>query len=502
MSTRFLKSYSLLLLVLQSTAFAGLPIEWSGTLGFDTVRINRARKTSNSTTTYNEDSYIYDGTSETAKFQSYVFRLEPKIIVNDAATIKGEISIGNNRGGQLGDNGTTNSSNSRNGFFHYARPASSSSLAANQIYVELFSESAIYRIGRFTRGWGLGALFDDGSDIWDRFTTTQDGIEVNYRFGNLSLIPSWSKISSENFNPRAEVKEVGLSLGYDNKNSGMSGGVYYGARSVGGANTYYTSYTPDSYTSTNYTITSTGAAQLKVIDVFLQKKWEKFKLGVEAPFISGEIENPYGLSTLPSSPVDYKASAYILEAEYQKNAAWKFGVNAGVVSGSNGSSTEFGAMALNPNYQIAHLMFRYNLNAIDNVLGNSTTTSSITQSDNIFESSITNATFAKAYVEYSTEKWTWKAAFIMAKANEVAQAGQNYYNHEKGHLSTSSTGITQDDDMGSELDLGFDYKWNPNILVGGFFGYHFVGDYYGYNNTETVTPKDSYVVGLNLGLQF
>ncbi len=489
--------------VLQNAALAGLPIEWSGALGFDWVRINNARRTGGESLTYTPNSVIPDGASETAKYQSYVFRLEPKIIVNDSATVKGELSIGNNRGGQLGDSGTTNASFSQNGFFHYARPASSSGISANQIYIELFSESALYKIGRFSRGWGLGALYDDGTDMWDRFITTQDGIEVNYRFGNLSLSPLFTKISSEKYNSQAEVREIGVSLAYDNDNSGFSTGIYYGSRNAGAGNTYYTALDPTTVTATNYTYNPVGSVKLSVLDIYMEKKWEKFRLGFEAPILSGDIDNPYGAATNPATPVKYKASAYIFEADYQMSPSLKMGLNVGTVSGSDGSATEFGAMALNPNYQIAYLMFRYNMNAIDNTLGGLTATNGNTHSSDIFESSIKNTNFAKIYMEYATEKWLWKSALIFAKANEVAKTGQAFYNHEKGHLSNGAAAAEQKDDLGYELDLGFDYKWNPNILLGGFMGYHFVGDYFQFDNTANPAEvKNSFIIGLNLGLQF
>ncbi|MBL7664110.1 MAG: hypothetical protein JNM93_03165 [Bacteriovoracaceae bacterium] len=470
---------------------AGLPIEWSGVFAVDTMRINKYHGAEGVSPTYDPDSVALDGVSENAKFQSFIFRLEPKIIVNDAATIKGEFSMGPNRGGQLGNNDTTTAQLATNGFTHFTRPATSGSLVANKIYAELYADTAIYRIGRHTKSWGLGLLFDDGQDVWDRYLTVYDGIQIDYRIGNFVFTPQWAKINTENLTSQTDVKETGVSLLYDNKNSNTMGGIYYGSRKAGGANSYYMRLAPGG-TDPATDLNSIGATSLTIIDLYAKKNWEKFSIGAEAISYTGDVQDPYGTGAPTNS--SYKASAYIVETSYKLTPTWKLGLNAGHLSGASGDDVgEFGAMYANPNYQVAYLMFRYNKMAIEDLND---------ANSDVFASSITNANFLKFYADYNAENWTWKMAMIYATAVETAKAGSTYFNHVKGQLSSAAAGVDQKNDLGYEFDFGFDYRWNPSITLGGILGYHMTGDYYGFTGAGNLATTNSYIVGLNLGLVF
>jgi hypothetical protein len=486
------------MIIFVSNTYAGLPIEWSGTFAVDTIRIDSYKMNENANATYTPDSHVVDGSAENAKFQSYIFRLEPKIIVNDSATLKGELTVGNGRGGQLGENSTTDFAVATNGFTHYTRPSANSALAANQMYLELFADTAIYRVGRQSRGWGLGAVFDDGKDTWDRFITVFDGVQADFKFGNFTFTPQWAKINTEQLNSTTDVKEIGVSLVYDNSTSGMTAGIYYGSRKAGANNNYYRRLEPGADGDIAGDFANIGNMNLTIMDLFFKKKWEKVELGFEAPLFSGEALNPYGLAATPTTPINIKANAYVLEAKYKASPSWTFGINAGQVSGADGQN-EFGAMYLNPNYQVAHLMFRYNLVAVENVDAAGATS---TADRNVFESSITNATFAKAYAHYVTDTWTWKMGIIMAQAVETASSGSLYFNHVKGQLSSANATADQQADLGTEIDFGFDYKWNPNITLGGVLGWHMTGEYYGFDGTQTQAVDDAILIGLNLGVSF
>ena len=148
---------------------------------------------------------------------------------------------------------------------------------------------------------------------------------------------------------------------------------------------------------------------------------------------------------------------------------WDIGINAGQISGDKGNSGKFEATYLHPNYQIADLMFRYHWPSFNE------------GTKNVFDSSITNARYAKFYGNYKTDKWTWKGAFIFANALETAKAGGRSYHHEENYAFDSNE--KQSNDLGYELDFGFDYRWNPNVMISGYYGYWFVGDYYEFTNS-------------------
>jgi hypothetical protein len=94
-----------------------LPIDWSGVFGADTHMLSNTCKSADDIT---KPVGARNGTQGitsdcNASFQTYVFKLNPQIIVNDAVTLKGELSSGYTRGGFAGDNPNGNSSEERLG---------------------------------------------------------------------------------------------------------------------------------------------------------------------------------------------------------------------------------------------------------------------------------------------------------------------------------------------------------------------------------------------------
>ncbi len=54
------------------------------------------------------------------------------------------------------------------------------------------------------------------------------------------------------------------------------------------------------------------------------------------------------------------------------------------------------------------------------------------------------------------------------------------------------------------MDFGFDYRWNPNVVISGYYGYWVVGDYYSFTN-NAATKMDVTNVhggGLRATLEF
>jgi hypothetical protein len=90
----------------------------------------------------------------------------------------------------------------------------------------------------------------------------------------------------------------------------------------------------------------------------------------------------------------------------------------------------------------------------------------------------------------------------MANALETAQGGgKNAYHHEENYRFQSD--FKQDDSYGYELDFGFDYRWNPNVIISGYYAYWKVGDYYSFtNDTQELSVADVYGGGLKATLEF
>jgi len=429
-----------------------------------------------------------------ANFQTYVFKLNPQIIVNDGVTLKGELSSGYIRGGFAGDNSANNQDSSGNNAYFFTSPAQRSGLNVNQMYMELYADTALIKIGRMSKHYGLGIVYDNGADPWDRFFSMYDGIEAEMKIGNFSLTPYYAKISSYNdsVNPgrpdasgSRDVREVGMTAKYDNKNRDLVVSVLYAKRSSESKNALYNS--DDATTTGAGSSNDRGKTAITVIEPFISKKWNKLNVAFEASLQSGDYGNVYQDGSGNSK---LAANAYILEAKYELNPKWDVGFTGGQVSGDKGDSGKFEAAYLHPNYQIADLMFKYNYASFSN------------GGKSIFDSSITNTRFYKIHGNFKTDKWVWKSALIMAKALETAQGGdKTAYHHEESYSFTSNQ--KQSNDLGFELDFGFDYKWNPNVTISGYYGYWKVGDYYAFSNdTKELSVSSVHGGGLRATLEF
>lgn len=481
---RFLAIASIM--AVPATSFA-LPIDWHGSFGVDSTLISSFRrieaKKAQTGGPGSQEVGLATGEKESASFQSYIFKLAPTMIINDAATFKSEFTTGYGNGGFLGDNSeTAKVSNDNSVPVYYHTQSKGTSLLVKKAYLELYSDTATYMIGRHTYNWGLGAIYNDGAATWDRHASSRDGVTMKLKIGNFYVNPFWSKVSNLGLTDATNAKELGVGLLYDNPERDIAFGLLYTVRSSNSLNPYYT--TSMDPTDTNKQV---GETDVKITDLYLKKVWGKFDVALEVPLLSGDVGKTNSDNTITS----YSTKAILLQTNYKASDAWTFGFDGGRVNGHDGSRKKFGALFLNPNYQVANLLFRYNTAAISNNTNAS-----------IYDSYITNTMYFKLRSSYSTEKWTFDTAIIHAKALETAEAGKQAYNHTTNKLYTATT--TQSDSLGTEIDLNATYKWNNEISIGAGFGYLITGDYFGFTDSTTVKNevKNSMLLQINTSVTF
>lgn len=470
-----------------------LPIDWHGAFGVDTTLIDNYRRVEsvvdNSSASSMEPG-LASGNHSSANFENYIFKLQPHIIINDSASLKGEFSSGYNRGGLLGEDSQTNQEGSfGNALYHLNGVSGGNSLVLNQFYIELYSDTATYEIGRHTTHWGLGAVENAGKNLWDRHLYTRDGITMKVKIGSFYIHPFWSKVAQGNSLTRAtDIKNWGVSLLYDNPERDLTFGLLYSLKE---SNAFNGSIQTD--INNPGTTSNVGAADMKMTNIYFKKVLGDFDVAMEIPLITGEIGNLYGIGK-----TNYKANAFIVESNYKVSDGWTFGFDGGKVSGDTGNTGSFEAMFLNPNYQVANILFRYNMRAVK-----CASSTSGCGNLSIYDSYITNSTYYKVRANYKGETWDWDFGAIMASAEETASIGKAAYNHEANHRIASSV-TTQDSNMGIELDINFRYKWNSEVSVGGGVGYLMTGDYFLYTNNTTVTNTAANVLALqfNAGVSF
>lgn len=493
MSKQLQKLIAMTIFVLLPVTSEALPIDWHGSFGVDSTQISDFRriksKTDNSTGANGSQEVALDtnGLKSNASWQSYILKLSPTMVINDAATFFGEFSTGYASGGYLGDSAQTDNNSSavataniNNGHLYHQNQAKPQGVTIKKAYLELYSDTATYVIGRHTYEWGLGAIYNDGSAAWDRHAYSRDGVTMKLKIGNFHVAPYWSKVSNPGYTDGTNTKEYGAGLLYDNQEKDIAFGMLYGKKSSTGTNNVYR-------TTMNGTDVSLGESNITITDLYLKKVFGQFDMSVEVPLMSGDLgklSNTAAVST-------YSAKALLLQTNYKHNDSWTFGFDAGQVSGHDGNSGKFGALYLNPNYQVANLLFKYNLAAIGDA----------NRDSSIYDSYISNARYFKLRFAYTAEKWMFDSAVIYAKALEVATAGSSAYNHTKN--KTFAAIATQSDDLGTEIDFNAKYNWNKEISIGTGIGYLITGDYFGYTNTATPnSAKSSLLVQINTAVTF
>ena len=434
-----------------------LPLDWNGVFATDLTHINTYKRTPEGA---NGEKATY--------FHTYTFKLRPTLIVNDAASIFGEFTTGYASGGHFGE-GAERSLGVDRSVPLYNYNTSRTPLHLSQLYAKYYADTATYIVGRQPLHWGLGALFNSGGTAGNRYSSVEDGIVANLDIGNFQLSPYYMRANDGGLNDNKDLISLGIKAMYDNNEQGFSIGLLYGTR--------------EGWPSPTFPADDDGSPDMTIIDFYLQKTLGDIDFKLEIPVLTGSLNS--------QSYDDYDAKAFIGEASYELSPSWKFSLNGGYISGENASTSKFEGMYLHPNYHIAHLMFRYNTNALHGGEGES-----------LFDSYMTNATFAKALASYYINQWAWNMSVIWASASEVARGGASAFNHERNKVY--SAGTNQKDDYGFEVDLDFVFNWSSDVALLGSFGYHFVGDYYAHipEAQKDTTPENAYVAQFKTVISF
>ena len=458
-------------------ATLALPVDWHGNFGLDTTFINNHKLIDG-----NDNPYFgidQDSTKETdTSFQTYLFRLNPTIIINDSATVFAEFSSGyGDRGKNLGVQGN-NEGSPLAGALYLHNMSTARPLGLTKMYMKYYSDTATYILGRHDYHWGLGAIYNDGSSLWDRFATIRDGLTLDVKLGNFHITPYWAKTFATDASSATRTREYGTGLLYDNRERELSLGVQFGKKRS-------TSFENEIEGPSKRRL---GGVDIKITDIYFKKSIGDFNIGLEIPLFDGSIGDFYG----PPQPAKYKARSFLVESGYKLSPNWNLFLNAGKVSGDTNDQSRFEATYLHPNYQVANLLFRYNLKAL----------SSPYQSAHLFNSYITNASFLKFAGKYQGQKWDFDLAWVWAKAEQTAIQGKSAFNHTTGILDNIY--VNQDDSLGMEFDMNITYRWNKEISVGLASGYLLTGDYFAFTNdpNKKVKAKNAFIVQLKTGVNF
>lgn len=476
-----------ILATLATTSFA-LPIDWHGELQMDMHSLgdyNRSVTQTPGAVTAGDQAFDNgDADEDAANFQTYIFKLQPTIIVNDSTTINAELTSGYGYGGRFGDSSQDDRADTLDstGSFANARynfnTVTDNAINLTQANAVFYSDTATYTVGRQKFNWGLGAVYNDGSEAGSRFASIRDGITIDFKIGNFKFSPYYSKIKSNNLTKTGRVREMGISLLYENLDRELTFGALYNKNTSGSASGIQTDVDGTG-------LKDLGSTSVTMIDLYFKKSFGKYTIEAEVPLVTGDMGEIY--AGVNDTEIDSKA--FLLNNTYKLNTNHSLHLDLGMVSGSDADDQTYGAMYLNPNFQVANIMFRYNLGAIGD------------NNQNIFDSSITNATYARFAHHYDSGTWSWTNSVIWAKADKTAKSGSDAINHEKNKRFTAAA--DQADDLGIEIDSNFAYKWNTSVTINTNIGYYLVGDYYAFSNTATPNEtNDTYLIYLGADIKF
>jgi hypothetical protein len=481
-----------LLLIFPSIVHA-IPVDWQGVFGADFNGLTNFRFVSKESpgTDVSVAGPQAPGDKPNASFESYLIKLLPNFTINDTASFKAELSTGYARSGFFGDGQRYDYKNDQFGdvLYYFNTFGLKNFVTFNRFWMELYSDTATYGIGRMSMNWGMGAIYNGGENTWDRFANVRDNLVIKIKLGNFALDPFVAKIGEGNSLTSATYAiEFGIPVTYEVPESDMKMGFIWTKKNLAAQNdVVVTPYAPPPATPPNTTPTYLGSSGVNIFDLYFNKSFGKLGLEFEVPFFSGRLGN------FRNQPGDtnYSSMAALFNLEFKFSQSFKMGLDLGMIPGDNPADAKFTSVYLNPNYHIANILFRYGQQGI-------------ADSDNysVWDIYVANTNFLKIYAEFLTEKWALNLSAIYAKADKVATTGGQYVVYERNTYPITAI-ADQSKNMGTEVDFNFTYAWNNEVRIGGELGYLLTGEYFGFNNTATpYKTENPFLLKINAAVTF
>lgn len=489
---------------------SAVQLDWSGQFWFDNhwlnnYQLSRARPGYDADPTFINSGgpYVPGAGEKNVVWYSAFLRLRPKLVVNDSLFIKSDWFVGSPIYGFFG-RGYPSSGDER--FNFTGSQKDSFIIGAQRVWANLITDFGTFEIGRAPIQWGLGAIWNAGDELFQRYQSTGDMIRLTTKFGNFSIQPAIVKVAVGNnvagaLGPNGDViqgnddvTDYDLAVKYDNSEEEFELGMMW-TRRTGNTAQRTIFFNPQQLGSTRI--------NFNIFDFYSRKKWGRFWLGGELPLFNGSIGSIDGVNEF-----DYKTFAAVFEGGYTSDM-WDVGLKFGHVPGqppSDTGDTRFRPVYLNKNYDLGLLMFNYNLQGLSGrsgLINNNPDTVGATNLNSPYDASVVNANYIALSPELKLDKWTLKSTFVVAFAPDVAQAGRRFYNYERRQLFNAVD--NQSSFLGWEMDYGVAFRWDENTTLGWDIGLWFPGSYYQFTNVSGAAPFDtSFMFGsvVKVGVNF
>lgn len=357
--------------LLLATLFINSPvnagdIEWSGLYRIEGYRLE------------NSEMRGGDGKKKIGYGLSHLV-LRPKITASDGLTIYGQFDVFNNSGeansqmGQVFGNGVRSATTARDATTSAAesnalsRTQKAEMIEVSQLYLTYNQEYGQLIVGRAPLQFGLGMTYSAGRGLFDHWYDTRDMVGYKIVMGNIYVLPMFGRPSGGRLNHSDNIDDYMVQVQYENPESDMELGLFYSWRVAGDQGSDAPRGT--STGNTNGSVlggknsTINGGINTKTVSVYALRDNERFHLGMEASFMSGEA----GVRTSGGDAVTWSGFGIATELEYRpENSHWKYGLRAGMATGDDPESdAKFEGFSFNRNYDVAMLMFNHPLGQAD-----------------------------------------------------------------------------------------------------------------------------------------
>jgi hypothetical protein len=335
-------------------------IEWSGVYRFEGNAIHNSE---------------VDGKGRDLGYGLNHLVLRPKIVAGDGLTIQGQFHILNSAGypnsqlGQVWGSGVNtagpqtadNSGPNSNAVSDNQR---AETIEVSQLYLTLNQEFGQLLVGRAPLHFGLGMTHNAGRGLFDHWYDTRDMVGYKFIVGNLYFLPMIGKVNEGRLNRTDDMTDFMIQMQYENPESDIEMGVFYQMRKAGDQ----ASDAPTPAAASGGVLGGVGALNdaemdMRLVNVYALKDTDRFRLGLEASFQSGET----GVRTASGEKVTYDGFGVAAEFEYRPEASnWKYGLKAGTASGDDPTTDgKFEGFIFDRNYDVAFLMFNHPLGQAD-----------------------------------------------------------------------------------------------------------------------------------------
>jgi hypothetical protein len=439
-----------------NSAVAG-DLEWSGVYRFEG--------------NFLKNSELGDKGKELSYGQHHLV-LRPKIVAGDGLTIFGQFNIMNEGGayansqmGQIWGNGvgsgTPTSANDSNAL---SQNQEAETIEVSQLYMTYSQEYGSLLVGRAPLQFGLGMTHNAGRGLFDHWYDTRDMAAYKIVVGNLYFMPMFGKPSEKNINNSDDIDDYMFNFQYENPETDIELGVFYWLRKAGSQGSDAPVGAPLGG-STTPPATATGDIDLKTVSVYAQRGGERFRIGMEAAFQSGET----GVLTSSGDNVALGGFGLAAEMEYRgQDSKAKWTLKAGSASGDDPSTTaKYEGFIFDRNYDVAMLMFNHPLGQYD-FLGTNLQTGAVRDADgNITRAdveAISNVIYIAPSMRYHfNDRWSWDNTIVTAWLTENPMAGQTPERNPGK-------------DLGYEFDTAINYSPRKGVMWVNQAGFLFPGD--------------------------